>query len=63
MKDLPTLTPGESAEEHTMSDMRRLRKYVKENEIRVKSDVLTGHIARPHTAQDIEIYKRTNACQ
>lgn len=58
-KDLPTLTPGESAEEHTMSDMRRLRKYVKENEIRVKSDVLTGHIARPHTAQDIEIYKRT----
>ena len=59
LKDLPTLTPGESAEEHTMSDMRRLRKYVKENEIRVKSDVFTGHIARPHTAQDIEIYKRT----
>ncbi len=59
LKDLPALTPGESAEEHTMSDMRRLRKYVKENEIRVKADVLTGHIARPHTAQDIEIYKRT----
>lgn len=59
LKDLPTLTPGESAEEHTMSDMRRLKKYVKENEIRVKADVLTGHIARPHTAQDIEIYKRT----
>lgn len=59
LKDLPSLTPGESAEEHTMSDMRRLRKYVKENEIRVKADVLTGHIARPHTAQDIEIYKRT----
>ena len=59
LKDLPALTPGESAEEHTMSDMRRLKKYVKENEIRVKDDVLTGHIARPHTAQDIEIYKRT----
>jgi len=59
LKDLPALTPGESAEEHTMSDMRRLRKYVKENEIRVRADVLTGHIARPHTAQDIEIYKRT----
>ena len=59
LKHLPTLTPGESADEHTMSDMRRLRKYVKENEIRVKADVLTGHIARPHTAQDIEIYKRT----
>ena len=36
-----------------------LKKYVKDNDIRVKSDVLTGHIARPHTAQDIEIYKRT----
>lgn len=59
LKDLPALIPGESADEHTMSDMRRLRKYVKENEIRVKADVLTGHIARPHTAQDIEIYKRT----
>ena len=59
LKDLPALTPGESAKEHTMSDMRRLKKYVKENEIRVKADVLTGHIARPHTAQDIEIYKRT----
>lgn len=42
-----------------MTDMRRLKKYVKDNDIRVKSDVLTGHIARPNTAQDIEIYKRT----
>ena len=37
-------------------DMRRLKKYVKDNAIRMKSDVLTGHAARPHTAQDIEIY-------
>ena len=59
LKDLPTLKPGESADAHTMSDMRRLKKYIKDNEIRVKSDVLTGHIARPHTDQDIEIYKRT----
>lgn len=59
LKDLPALTPGESAEGHTMSDMRRLKKYIKENEIRFKEDVLTGHIARPHTTQDIEIYKRT----
>lgn len=59
LKDLPVLVPGESAEEHTMSDMCRISKYVKENEIRVQADVLTGHIARPHTARDIEIYKRT----
>lgn len=59
LNDLPALKPGEEAIEHTMTDMRRLKKYVKDNDIRVKSDVLTGHIARPHTAQDIEIYKRT----
>ena len=59
LRDLPPLTPGDEAREHTMNDMRRLRKYVKDNGIRVKEDVLTSHIARPHTAQDIEIYKRT----
>lgn len=59
LKDLPPLTPGNEAKEHTMNDMRRLKKYVKDNNIRVKADILTGHIARPHTNQDIEIYKRT----
>lgn len=59
LKDLPALVPGEVAENHTMCDMRRLKKYVKDNNIRTKADVLTGHIARPHTVQDIEIYKRT----
>lgn len=59
LKDLPMLVPGELANNYTMTDMRRIKKYVKDNEIRIKSDVLTGHIARPHTAQDIEIYKRT----
>ena len=58
LKDLPALNPGDEAREHTMKDMSRLKDYVKENNIRIKSDVLTGHIARPHTAQDIEIYKR-----
>lgn len=59
LKDLPALVPGESADNYTMCDMRKLRRYVKDNGIRTKSDVLTGHSARPHTAQDIEIYKRT----
>lgn len=58
LKDLPTLTPGQAANEYTMNDMRRVKKYVKENELRLKEDILTAHIARPHTAQDIEIYKR-----
>lgn len=59
LKDLPVLVPGESTDNHTMCDMRKLKKYVKDSGIRTKSDVLTGHVARPHTAQDIEIYKRT----
>lgn len=58
LKDLPSLTPGQEAHEYTVKDMHRVKKYVKENELRLKSDILTAHIARPHTAQDIEIYKR-----
>ena len=58
LKDLPTLTPGQAANEYTMNDMRIVKKYVKENKLRLKEDILTAHIARPHTAQDIEIYKR-----
>jgi DNA (cytosine-5)-methyltransferase 1 len=59
LMDLPSLMPGQAASEHTMNDMRRLKKYVKDNHIRQKEDVLTAHVARPHTEQDIEIYKRT----
>ena len=58
LKDLPPLTPGQEANEHTVKDMRKVTKYVKENKLRLKEDILTAHIARPHTAQDIEIYKR-----
>ena len=59
LSDLPQLTPGNKADYYMLNDMRRVKKYVKENSIRQKNDVLTGHVARPHTAQDIEIYKRT----
>ena len=58
LKDLPHLTPGQESHEHTVKDMRKVKKYVKENKLRLKEDILTAHIARPHTAQDIEIYKR-----
>ena len=59
LRDLPPLVPGQEAREHTINDTRRLKKYVKENAVRLKEDVLTAHVARSHTAQDIEIYKRT----
>lgn len=59
LNDLPKLTPGNQANCYILNDMRRVKKYIKENSIRQKNDVLTGHVARPHTAQDIEIYKRT----
>ena len=58
LNDLPMLVPGEKADSYTMNDMRRLKKYVRDNNIRTKDDVLTGHEARPHTNQDVEIYKR-----
>lgn len=58
LEDLAPLTPGIGADKYHVSDMRKVKKYAKENGIRQKEDVLTAHIARPHTAQDIEIYKR-----
>lgn len=57
--DLTALRPGIGSDMYGITDMRRVKKYAKDNGIRQKDDVLTGHIARPHTAQDIEIYKRT----
>lgn len=58
LEDLTPLTPGIGADEYHVSDMRKVKKYAKENGIRQKEDVLTAHIARPHTEQDMEIYKR-----
>lgn len=58
LNDLPKLTPGNQADHYILNDMHRIKKYVKVNSIRKKNDVLTGHVARPHTVQDIEIYKR-----
>lgn len=56
LSDLHVLRPGEIASEYGLIETS---KYVHKNGIRGKSDVLTHHIARPHTEQDIEIYKRT----
>lgn len=56
LNDLPLLKPGESMSEYRTMEFS---KYAHKNNIRRKSDVLTHHVARPHTGQDIEIYKRT----
>lgn len=58
LEDLAPLTPGIGADKYYVTDMRKVKKYMKENGIRQKEDVLTAHIARPHTERDIEIYKR-----
>ena len=58
LDDLPEITPGQSGEMYKVEDMRKVKKTLKSMDLRQKDDVLTAHEARPHTAQDIEIYKR-----
>ena len=58
LDDLPEITPGQSGETYKVEDMRKVKKALKSMDLRQKDDVLTAHEARPHTAQDIEIYKR-----
>ena len=58
LSDLPTLHPGEKADEY---DTWEMSGYLKETGIRTKDDVLTHHCARPNKPRDIEIYKRTIA--
>lgn len=56
LNDLNFLKPGDNSSEYGTME---ISKYARQNNIRSKSDVLTHHVARPHTEQDIEIYKRT----
>lgn len=58
LDDLPEITPGQRGEAYKVEDMRKVKKTLKSMDLRQKDDVLTAHEARPHTAQDIEIYKR-----
>ncbi len=58
LDDLPEIFPGQSGESYKIEDMRKVKKTLKNLNLRQKGDVLTAHEARPHTAQDIEIYKR-----
>ena len=58
LDDLPEIIPGQRGETYKVEDMRKVKKTLKSMDLRQKDDVLTAHEARPHTAQDIEIYKR-----
>ena len=54
-KDLPALQPGGSDNKYARTKASR---YVIDNEIRTKDDVLTLHNCRPNIDRDIKIYRR-----
>lgn len=54
LEDLPEIQAGEESKEYKCKPS----KYLTEFGIRVKNDVLTYHVARPHIQRDKEIYKR-----
>ena len=55
LQDLPHMLPGQEKKRYGRTPMSN---YVREKGIRTNSDVLTLHQSRPHTSQDIKIYKR-----
>jgi DNA (cytosine-5)-methyltransferase 1 len=56
LKDLPALQAGEGIDKYTMY-AKKSTDYLTDYGIRNGIDVVTQHIARPHTEQDKEIYK------
>ena len=54
--DLPVLNAGEGTDKY-QSYRRKTNKYLLDTELRNGINVLTQHIARPHTDQDKEIYR------
>ena len=55
--DLPAIIPGGKSDGYAVTDMRKVKQILKTLNLREKDDVLTAYEARPHTEQDIEIYK------
>lgn len=54
--DLPKLIPGEENNNYNNNPMST---YVRESHIRTSADILTHHVCRPNTSQDIQIYQKT----
>lgn len=56
LRDLPALRAGEGVDKY-FSYGQPIEAYLKRTKIRNGIDVLTQHVARPHTSQDKEIYR------
>jgi len=56
-EDLPILQAGQGIERVSNYTTNRINKCLKDSSIRKASDILTLHVARPHTEQDKEIYR------
>jgi len=57
LHDLPSIQAGEGKDRFLKYTTRKPNKYLYEAGIRNGLDILTQHVARPHTEQDKEIYK------
>lgn len=58
LSDLPVLERG--GQEFTYRvPYAQASRYIKDNQLRTRSDVLTHHVARNNIPQDVEIYRRT----
>jgi DNA (cytosine-5)-methyltransferase 1 len=56
LSDLPKINAGEGVDKYSIYESSTTE-YLKESGIRNGIDILTQHVARPHTEQDKEIYK------
>ena len=57
LADLPFLYAGEGEDKNQAYTNEIPGKYLKDNHLRNGQKVLTQHVARPHTGQDLEIYR------
>jgi DNA (cytosine-5)-methyltransferase 1 len=57
LQDLPAIEAGGGVDRYSTYKIRKPNKYLYESGIRNGLDILTQHVARPHTDQDKEIYK------
>ena len=55
LEDLSCLKPNQEVNKYKTN---KINKYLKENHLRKKGDVLTLHKARPHNQKDLKIYKK-----
>lgn len=58
LSDLPVLERGEQEFAYRVPYAQASR-YIKDNQLRTRGDVLTHHVARNNIPQDVEIYRRT----